>query len=66
MALTIALLPGDGIGPEVTAEAVRLLTRVGELYHHSFRFSTHPIGRRGDRSHRSAAAEGYARRLPGR
>ena len=44
MALTIALLPGDGIGPEVTAEAVRLLTRVGELYHHSFRFSTHPVG----------------------
>jgi 3-isopropylmalate dehydrogenase len=44
MALNIALLPGDGIGPEVTAEAVRLLGRVGELYHHSFRFSAHPIG----------------------
>ncbi len=27
----IALLPGDGIGPEVTAEAVRLLRRVGEI-----------------------------------
>jgi len=44
MALNLALLPGDGIGPEVTAEAVRLLSRVGELYHHTFRFSTHPIG----------------------
>ena len=30
MALNIALLPGDGIGPEVTAEAVRLLKSVGE------------------------------------
>ncbi|MEY4635128.1 MAG: Isocitrate/isopropylmalate dehydrogenase, partial [Acidobacteriota bacterium] len=25
MSLKIALLPGDGIGPEVTAEAVRIL-----------------------------------------
>jgi 3-isopropylmalate dehydrogenase len=44
MALNIVLLPGDGIGPEVTAEAARLLGRVGELYHHVFRFSTHAIG----------------------
>ena len=32
MALNIVLLPGDGIGPEVTSEAARLLTRVAELY----------------------------------
>ena len=29
--LRIALLPGDGIGPEVTAEAVRLLEAVTQL-----------------------------------
>jgi 3-isopropylmalate dehydrogenase len=29
---TVAVLPGDGIGPEVTAEAVRILTTVGDLY----------------------------------
>ena len=44
MALNVALLPGDGIGPEVTAEAARLLTRVAELYHHPIRLSTHPVG----------------------
>ncbi|HEU4681385.1 MAG TPA: 3-isopropylmalate dehydrogenase [Gemmatimonadales bacterium] len=29
---TVAVLPGDGIGPEVTAEAVRVLTAVADLY----------------------------------
>lgn len=32
----IAVLPGDGIGPEVTHEAVQLLERVGALYGHEF------------------------------
>ena len=32
----IAVLPGDGIGPEVTAEAVRALTAVGELLGYRF------------------------------
>jgi 3-isopropylmalate dehydrogenase len=56
MALNIALLPGDGIGPEVTAEAVRLLGRVGELYHHGLRFSSHPIG--------GAAIDAHGQPLP--
>ena len=29
---TVAVLPGDGIGPEVTAEAVRVLRAVADLY----------------------------------
>jgi 3-isopropylmalate dehydrogenase len=41
---TIAVLPGDGIGPEVTAAAVRLLTHVAEAAGHSFRFMDLPIG----------------------
>lgn len=34
----IAVLPGDGIGPEVCAEAVKVLRTVGELFHHEFSF----------------------------
>ena len=44
MALNIVLLPGDGIGPEVVAEAARLLARVGELYHVPMTMATHAIG----------------------
>ena len=36
MRALIAMLPGDGIGPEVTAEAARVLAAVGKLYGHSF------------------------------
>ena len=32
----ICLLPGDGIGPEIIAEAVKLLDAVGEAYYFSF------------------------------
>jgi 3-isopropylmalate dehydrogenase len=35
---TVAVLPGDGIGPEVTAEAVRMLAAVADLY--GYRIST--------------------------
>lgn len=40
----IAVLPGDGIGPEVTASAVSVLQAVAERYRHEFRFESHPIG----------------------
>jgi 3-isopropylmalate dehydrogenase len=40
MNYSIALIPGDGIGPDITAEAVRVLERVGELYRHTFTFET--------------------------
>lgn len=36
MKATIAVLPGDGIGPEVTAEAVRCLRAIAERFGHSF------------------------------
>jgi 3-isopropylmalate dehydrogenase len=41
---TLAILPGDGIGPEVTAEAVRALTAVGELFGYRFETTEHAIG----------------------
>jgi 3-isopropylmalate dehydrogenase len=40
----IAVLGGDGIGPEVTAEAVRALSRIAERHSHSFRFEPALIG----------------------
>lgn len=40
----IILLPGDGIGPEVTEAAVRVLEAVGDRGGLEFRFDTHPIG----------------------
>lgn len=41
---TLSLLPGDGIGPEVTASAVRVLQEIGLRFGHAFRFDSHPIG----------------------
>ena len=40
----IVTLPGDGVGPEVTAAAVAVLETVAEHYDHTFRFSHHLIG----------------------
>src|SRR5579875_2950138 len=41
---SIAVLPGDGIGPEVTAEAVKVLRAVGERYGHRFALEDYPAG----------------------
>ena len=41
----IVVLPGDGIGPEVTAEAVNVLNQVAECFDHTFHFEEFPIGR---------------------
>lgn len=40
----IVLLPGDGIGPEVVAEAVRVLEAVAAKFGHKFAFTTCPMG----------------------
>jgi 3-isopropylmalate dehydrogenase len=40
----IAVLPGDGIGAEVTDEAVRALEAVASRYGHSFRFEAALLG----------------------
>lgn len=40
----IAVLPGDGIGTEVTHEAVRALEAVASRHGHSFRFETALLG----------------------
>lgn len=40
----IAVLPGDGIGPEVTATAERVLEVVARRFHHTFEFVHGSIG----------------------
>lgn len=44
MKLKIAVLEGDGIGPEVTREAVSVLTAIAGFYGFDFRFEARPIG----------------------
>jgi 3-isopropylmalate dehydrogenase len=40
----ITLLPGDGIGPEVVAEAVRVLEIIASKYNHTFKFTERLMG----------------------
>jgi 3-isopropylmalate dehydrogenase len=44
MRLRIAVLAGDGIGPEVTAEAVRVLEAVADRHGHTFEFDKRSVG----------------------
>ncbi len=44
MKARIAVLPGDGIGPEVAAEAVKVLTKIAHVYGHEFTFEEALIG----------------------
>ncbi len=44
MEAVITLLPGDGIGPDVTACATQVLEVVATQYDHNFRFDTQLIG----------------------
>ena len=44
MKARITTLPGDGIGPEVTAEAVRVLQAVAAIHGYRFEFEEHAIG----------------------
>ncbi|XZE18070.1 3-isopropylmalate dehydrogenase [Pirellulaceae bacterium SH449] len=44
MKANIVLLPGDGIGPEVIAQATRVLEYVGKSGSHDFQFSSKKIG----------------------
>ena len=42
--MKILVLDGDGIGPEVVAQAERVLNQVAETAGHSFETSSHPMG----------------------
>jgi len=44
MKLNIAVLPGDGIGPEVTNQAIKALNAIAIEFDHSFKFTTADVG----------------------
>ncbi len=44
MEAVIAVLPGDGIGPEVTDAAIRVLDAVTQMYGHHVTYTRHLIG----------------------
>jgi 3-isopropylmalate dehydrogenase len=41
---TISIIPGDGIGPEVTSQAVKVLSKVGSKFGHDFSFTEALMG----------------------
>ncbi len=44
MQCNITVLPGDGVGPEVTAEAIKVLQAVGNRFSHSFKLHYGLVG----------------------
>ena len=44
MEKTITVLPGDGIGPEVTEAAVKVLQTIAKRYNHTFNLQYALIG----------------------
>jgi len=56
MRARIAVLPGDGIGPEVIAQGVRCLSAIAHRFGHDFELSELPFG--------GAAIEAHADPLP--
>ena len=57
MNFNIALLKGDGIGPEIVDSAVRVLEVVAKKFGHEFNFTPYDIGGM------TAAAENFNRSI---
>ncbi|MGC1784236.1 MAG: 3-isopropylmalate dehydrogenase [Acidobacteriaceae bacterium] len=53
MEIKVTIVPGDGIGPEVTREAVHILDSVSQLNGYKFKFVEMPIGGAAIRQHGS-------------
>jgi 3-isopropylmalate dehydrogenase len=51
MLLKVTVLPGDGIGPEVTDEAVRVLESLAGVYGHKLEVTRKPVGGAGLLAH---------------
>ena len=41
---TIALIPGDGIGPEIVEQAVKVLNAIAQKFGHTFSYETIDMG----------------------
>ena len=44
MNFKIGVLPGDGIGPEIVEQAIKVLNAVGKKHHHTFEYTYAPVG----------------------
>lgn len=44
MTKKIAVLPGDGIGPDIIAEAIKVLRKIEQLSEVSYEFTEYPVG----------------------
>ncbi len=40
----IAVLSGDGIGPEIVEQAIKVLNAIGKKFNHNFRYTEAPVG----------------------
>jgi 3-isopropylmalate dehydrogenase len=40
MSYKIAVIPGDGIGPEIISQGLKVLDKVGQMYGHTFEYNT--------------------------
>ena len=40
----IAVIPGDGIGPEIVTEAKKVLDKIGDIYGHQFQYEELDMG----------------------
>ena len=58
MNLNVLVLPGDGIGTEVTREAVRVLRHVAEKWNHTLKLTRRAAGRHRDSQDRHAVSRG--------
>ncbi|AZV58630.1 3-isopropylmalate dehydrogenase [Clostridium sp. AWRP] len=56
MKFNVALIPGDGIGPEAIEQAVKVLDKVGEIFSHEFKYTKVCAG--------GAAVDKYDKPLP--
>ena len=57
MKANIVVLPGDGVGPDVTAAAVEVLEAMAREYGHAFAFAEHSIGGRSIDEHGTALTQ---------
>ena len=57
MNFKIALLSGDGIGPEVTEESLKILDAVSKKYGHKFEFDYQDVGGISIDKHNAAITE---------
>ena len=44
MTKNIAVIPGDGIGPEIVEQAIKVLDKIGELFGHTFQYMEVDMG----------------------